>query len=76
MRTRTRNTNGTGYTGSRGNEALTLAVRLTLSQLSEGIHVAEAVQFAAKYHNVTCAAIQAELLNSKLVSTDSSWLPH
>jgi len=40
---------------------LRFAVQLALSQLSNGIGIAEAVQFAAKYHNVTCAAIEAEL---------------
>jgi len=66
MRTRSRNTNGTGYTNRRGDDALTLAVRLTLNQLSQGIPVAEAVQFAAKYHNVTCAAIQQKLSKTTL----------
>ena len=50
----------------RAKEALTYAVRLVVSQLSNGIDLAEAVQFAAKYHDVTCAAIEAEL--SKKVS--------
>lgn len=54
------------YTGGRTKEALTYAVRLVVSQLSNGIDLAEAVQFAAKYHDVTCAAIEAEL--SKKVS--------
>jgi hypothetical protein len=49
------------YTGGRTKEALTYAVRLVVSQLSNGIDLAEAVQFAAKYHDVTCAAIEAEL---------------
>jgi len=40
---------------------LRFAVQLALSQLSNGIGLAEAVQFAARYHNVTCAAIEAEL---------------
>ena len=58
------------YTGGRTKEALTYAVRLVVSQLSNGIDRAEAVQFAAKYHNVTYAAIEAEL--SKKVSGTSS----
>ena len=49
------------YSGGRTKEALTYAVRLVVSQLSNGIDLAEAVQFAAKYHDVTCAAIEAEL---------------
>jgi hypothetical protein len=40
---------------------LQLAVQLTVSQLDQGIGLAEAVQFAAKCHNVTCAAIESEL---------------
>ena len=52
------------YTGGRNKEALTYAVRLVVSQLSNGIDLAEAVQFAAKYHNITCAAIEAELLKN------------
>jgi hypothetical protein len=36
-------------------------VELTVSQLDQEIGLAEAVQVAAKYHNVTCAAIESEL---------------
>ena len=50
-----------GYASGRGTDALKFAVQLALSQLSQGIGLEEAVQFAAKYHNVTCASIQAEL---------------
>jgi hypothetical protein len=54
-----------GYCYRRRNEsALKLAVRLAIRQVSDGIGVDEAVQFAAKYHNITCAAIEAELLNN------------
>jgi hypothetical protein len=60
MRTRIDNSSRR-YTGGRTKEALTYAVRLVVSQLSNGIDLAEAVQFAAKYHDVTCAAIEAEL---------------
>ena len=45
----------------KGQDALRLAVQLTISQISQGIGLAEAVQFAARYHNVTCAAIEGEL---------------
>lgn len=45
-----------GYTSG-----LKLAVQLAVSQLDQGIGLAEAVQFAAKYHNVTCAAIESAL---------------
>ena len=61
MRNRTTNRGSNSYSGRRGNETLRFAVQLALSQLSNGIGLAEAVQFAAKYHNVTCAAIEAEL---------------
>jgi hypothetical protein len=44
-----------------GASGLKLAVQLAVSQLDQGIGLAEAVQFAAKYHNVTCAAIESEL---------------
>jgi hypothetical protein len=44
-----------------GAPPLKLAVQLAVSQLDQGIGLAEAVQFAAKYHNVTCAAIESEL---------------
>ncbi len=51
-----------GYCSRRRSEsALKLAVRLAVRQLSEGIGIDEAVQFAAKYHNVTCVSIEAEL---------------
>jgi hypothetical protein len=59
MRTRTNATSR--YPGGHTKEALRHAVRLAVSQLSNGIDLAEAIQFAAKYHNVTCAAIEAEL---------------
>ena len=55
------NNNNSGYAGRRGNDALKFAVQLALSQLSDGIDLSEAIQFAAKYHDVTCAAIQVEL---------------
>ena len=71
MRTRIDNTSRR-YTGGRTKEALTYAVRLVVSQLSNGIDLAEAVQFAAKYHNVTCAAIKAELSKTKLFSDNSN----
>jgi hypothetical protein len=61
MRNRTTNRGSYSYSGRRGNETLRFAVQLALSQLSNGIGLAEAIQFAAKYHNVTCAAIEAEL---------------
>ena len=60
MRTRIDNTSRR-HTGGHTKEALTYAVRLVVSQLSNGIDLGEAVQFAAKYHSVTCAAIEAEL---------------
>jgi len=47
--------------GSRGVSGLKLAVQLAVSQLDQGIGFEEAIQFAAKYHNVTCAAIESEL---------------
>jgi hypothetical protein len=52
MRNRTTNRGSNSYSGRRGNESLRFAVQLALSQLSNGIGLAEAVQFAAKYHNV------------------------
>ena len=61
MTNKTMNRNGSGYSGRHGNSALRLAIRLVDSQLSNGIELREAVQFAAKYHDVTCAAIEAEL---------------
>lgn len=58
------------YCSRRGSEsALTLAVRLAVRQVSEGIPLEEAIQFAARYHNVTCAAIQAELAKEPAVLT-------
>ena len=41
-------------------------MQLALSQLSNGIGLAEAIQFAAKYHNVTCAAIEAKLRKGRV----------
>ena len=61
MRYRTTNRNDNAYSGRRENDALRLAVRLVVDQLSNGIDLGEAVQFAAKYHDVTCAAIDAAL---------------
>jgi hypothetical protein len=52
-------------TSRRTKGALTYAVSLVVSQRSNGINLAEAVQFAAKYHNVTCAAIEAELFKER-----------
>jgi hypothetical protein len=48
--------------GRTSESALTLAVRLAFRQLSDGIGIDEAVQIAARFHNVTCAAIEAELV--------------
>ena len=53
--------NDTFRFGGHGAPPLKLAVQLAVSQLDQGIGLAEAVQFAAKYHNVTCAAIESEL---------------
>jgi hypothetical protein len=50
------------------NSGLKLAVHLAVSQLDQGIGLAEAVQFAAKYHNVTCAAIESELSRKTALS--------
>jgi hypothetical protein len=61
MRIRVKNHGKSGSFSRRCDDPLKLAVRLALSQLSQGIGVAEAVQFAAKYHNVTCVSIEAEL---------------
>jgi len=52
------NRNGSGH---RIENALDLAVRLAVRQLSDGIGIDEAIQFAAKYHNVTCTAVEIEL---------------
>ena len=60
MTSRTTNRNRTGY-AIRRDDPLSLAVQLVGSQLSNGIDLREAVQFAAKYHNVTCSAIEGEL---------------
>ena len=75
MRTRRTNSYGNDSVARRGESPLKLAVRLTLSQLSGGIEPAEAIQFAARYHVVTCAAIQAELAKSGLLSPDAFPLP-
>ena len=61
MRYRTTNRNDSAFSGRRENDALRLAVRLVVAQLSNGIDLREAVQFAAKYHDVTCASIDAAL---------------
>ena len=61
MGIRTKNHYENGYCVRPDNDALRLAVRLVASQLSNGINLREAVQFAAKYHNVTCSAIEREL---------------
>ena len=61
MGIRTRNHGKSALFRRRCDDPLKFAVRLALSQLSQGIGVAESVQFAAKYHNVTCAVIEAEL---------------
>ena len=53
--------NDTFHSAEYGAPPLKLAVQLAVSQLDQGIGLAEAVQFAAKYHNVTCAAIESEL---------------
>jgi len=42
-------------------QPLKLAAQLSLNQLEQGIRLDEAIQFAARYHNVTCAAIEEEL---------------
>lgn len=68
MRQRTMNKERSASPRRQGNNALRLAVQLSISQLSQGIDLAEAIQFAAKYHNVTCAAIQAELSKTKAAS--------
>jgi hypothetical protein len=65
MRTRTKNHDKGGPFRRRCDDPLKLAVRLALSQLSQGIGVDEAIQFAARYHDVTCAAIEAELSKSR-----------
>ena len=65
MGIRAMNKNTSGYSGRTGNDALKFAVQLAFSQLSQGIGLEEAVRFAAKYNNVTCASIQAELSKRK-----------
>ena len=66
MRKKTTMNRTNGYSTRRGSEStLELAVRLAVRQLSEGVGIDEAIQFAAKYHDVTCAAIQAELLKKR-----------
>jgi hypothetical protein len=66
MPSKTRKTNNRDCAGPRGENPLKLAVRLVLNQLSQGIGFAEAVQFAAKYHNVKCAAIYAQLSKKRV----------
>lgn len=61
MRDKTMRKNDTYRSAGYGAPPLRLAVQLAVSQLDQGIGLAEAVQFAAKYHNVTCAAIESEL---------------
>jgi len=61
MRDKTMKRNDTVRSARQGPSGLKLAVQLAVSQLDQGIGLAEAVQFAAKYHNVTCAAIESEL---------------
>lgn len=48
------NRNDTFRFGRHAGPPLKLAVQLAVSQLDQGIGLAEAVQFAARYHNVTC----------------------
>jgi len=57
--------NDTFRSAGYGAPPLKLAVQLAVSQLDQGIGLAEAVQFAAKYHNVTCAAIESELAKKR-----------
>lgn len=61
MRDKTMKKNYAFRSAGYGASGLKLAVQLAVSQLDQGIGLAEAVQFAAKYHNVTCAAIESEL---------------
>ena len=61
MRDKTMKRNDTFRSAGHRASGLKLAVQLAVSQLDQGIGLAEAVQFAAKYHNVTCAAIESEL---------------
>ena len=50
-------------------DPLTLAVRLALSQITNGIDLDEAVQMAARYHNVTCSAIHNKLARREAPSS-------
>jgi len=75
MRNRTTNRVSNTHSGRRGNDALRFAVQLALSQLSNGIGIAEAVQFAAKYHNVTCAAIGSGVVKEGGTSVPVKVLP-
>lgn len=61
MRDKTMKKNDAFRSAGHHTSGLKLAVQLAVSQLDQGIGLAEAVQFAAKYHNVTCAAIESEL---------------
>jgi hypothetical protein len=65
MRIRNKNHDKSGLFRRRCDDPLKLAVRLALSQLSQGIGFEEAVQFAAKYHDVKCAAIEAALTRTE-----------
>lgn len=66
MRDKTMRKNHTYRSARYGAYGLKLAVQLAISQIDQGIGLAEAVQFAAKYHNVTCAAIESELSKKRL----------
>ena len=61
MRDKTMKRNDMFRSAGYGAPPLKLAVQLAVSQLDQGIGLAEAVQLAAKYHSVTCAAIESEL---------------
>jgi hypothetical protein len=52
MRDKTMKKNYAFRSAGNGASGLKLAVQLAVSQLDQGIGLAEAVQFAAKYHNV------------------------
>ena len=52
MRDKTMKKNDTFRSSRHGASELKLAVQLAVNQLDQGIGLAEAVQFAAKYHNV------------------------
>ena len=75
MQTRRTNRYRKLYTTRHSESPLRLAVRLTLNQISNGIAPAEAIQFAARYHDVMCSAIQTELADSHLLSRDAFFLP-